>query len=577
MKKIMLIFCVAVVYLKASSQSVAINNDGSSPSNSAMLDIKSSTKGILIPRTSTSSRVVIPSPAKGLLVFDTTSNNFWFHDGLAWIEIPFGKVWGLAGNNATNPLNNFLGTTDNQPLRLRLNNKWAGELNPISRNYLLGDSAGASLQSAVAKGNIAIGSGALRSHVFANGTIAIGDSALTNANQNATLNTAIGYHALQANLTGQTNTAVGYNTLALNPGGHLNTAIGYAVLSKTINNGNSNAAVGANAMSNSTTSTRSAALGALALNAATSINNAVAIGYNSMGLTSQADHDIAIGYFAMYAGVGGNNIAIGPESLQNIAGDGNVAVGALALQNMDAGARNTAIGNYAMKDILGGYDNTAVGNQSVVGPGNINNATAIGSGSKVICSNCLSLGGDNAGYRTKVGINNSNPFTDLHIIQQSDNGADKTRGIRLQRSTGTNQWRTLIDPNNNYIFEYNNGLYAYIEPVGGTFVSPSDARLKKNIQPLEEILAKLLLLRPATYEYTLGDAANTKLTGFIAQDVEKIFPGFVHTGQDGYKGIAYQNFGIIAVKAIQEQQQLIEALEKKNEELEKRLTRLEKK
>ncbi|MEO6540689.1 MAG: hypothetical protein ABIN74_06860 [Ferruginibacter sp.] len=79
MKKILLLFCAAVVYLKASSQSVAINNDGSSPSNSAMLDIKSSTKGILIPRTSTSSKVAIPGPAKGLLIFDTTSDILWFN------------------------------------------------------------------------------------------------------------------------------------------------------------------------------------------------------------------------------------------------------------------------------------------------------------------------------------------------------------------------------------------------------------------------------------------------------------------------------------------------------------------
>ncbi|MEO7768018.1 MAG: hypothetical protein ABIS01_11350, partial [Ferruginibacter sp.] len=50
-------------------QSVAINTDKSLPHGSAMLDIKSNTKGLLIPRTSTTSRNAIVSPAKGLLIY----------------------------------------------------------------------------------------------------------------------------------------------------------------------------------------------------------------------------------------------------------------------------------------------------------------------------------------------------------------------------------------------------------------------------------------------------------------------------------------------------------------------------
>ena len=135
----------------------------------------------------------------------------------------------------------------------------------------------------------------------------------------------------------------------------------------------------------------------------------------------------------------------------------------------------------------------------------------------------------------------------------------------------------MIDPSNNYIFEYNDNLYSYVEPVGGAFVTSSDERLKKNITPLPGVLEKILLLQPKTYQYIATSDAGRLSYGFLAQDVDKLFPEFVFSSENGIKGIAYSNFSVIAVKAIQEQQQLIETLMKKNEELEKRITRLENK
>src|SRR4029077_18658766 len=125
-----------------------------------------------------------------------------------------------------------------------------------------------------------------------------------------------------------------------------------------------------------------------------------------------------------------------------------------------------------------------------------------------------------------VGINIAAPYTDLHIIQQTDAGGDKVRGIRLQRSANTNHWRTMIDPSNNYIFEYNDALYSYVEPFGGAFVNPSDARLKKDVTPLTAVLDKLLLLQPKSYQYIATADAGRYSYGFLAQDVEKLFPDF---------------------------------------------------
>jgi hypothetical protein len=137
----------------------------------------------------------------------------------------------------------------------------------------------------------------------------------------------------------------------------------------------------------------------------------------------------------------------------------------------------------------------------------------------------------------------------------------------------------MIDPSNNYIFEYNDNLYSYIEPVGGAFVTSSDERLKKDITPLTGIMDKLLLLQPKTYQYIATSDAGHLSYGFLAQDVEKLFPEFVFSGENGIKGIAYSNFSVIAVKAIQEQQQVIEEqkqkLDTQQQQIEAMLKRIE--
>lgn len=68
---------------------VAINNTNTDPDASAMLDIQSTDKGVLIPRMTSTQRTDIDSPANGLLVFDTDKNSFWyFHSSKSvWIEL----------------------------------------------------------------------------------------------------------------------------------------------------------------------------------------------------------------------------------------------------------------------------------------------------------------------------------------------------------------------------------------------------------------------------------------------------------------------------------------------------------
>ncbi|MEO6818873.1 MAG: tail fiber domain-containing protein, partial [Ginsengibacter sp.] len=93
-----------------------------------------------------------------------------------------------------------------------------------------------------------------------------------------------------------------------------------------------------------------------------------------------------------------------------------------------------------------------------------------------------------------------------------------------------------------------------------------------------KVLPSVMKLEAKTYQY-IDNPANAGLSyGFIAQDVEKIFPDFVSTkGPDGMKAIAYEKLNIIAIKAIQEQQQQIETLKSTVEKLEKAVEALMKK
>jgi hypothetical protein len=73
------------------SAQVGVNGTNSDPDPSAMLDISSTDKGMLIPRMTSAQRTNISNPAQGLMVFDNTTNSFWYYSGSAWIELDTGN------------------------------------------------------------------------------------------------------------------------------------------------------------------------------------------------------------------------------------------------------------------------------------------------------------------------------------------------------------------------------------------------------------------------------------------------------------------------------------------------------
>lgn len=86
-QRLILLFAVPCMFfpLRIISQNIGFGT--STPHPSAMLDISSTSKGLLMPRMTAAQRAAIVNPAKGLMVFDSTTNNFWFYNGSAWREL----------------------------------------------------------------------------------------------------------------------------------------------------------------------------------------------------------------------------------------------------------------------------------------------------------------------------------------------------------------------------------------------------------------------------------------------------------------------------------------------------------
>ena len=89
MKKFILFLLSCLAAGALTQAQVSISTDNSAPDNSAMLDVKSTSKGLLIPRMTTADRDVIESPADGLMIFNTTTRCYDTYNAItsAWETI----------------------------------------------------------------------------------------------------------------------------------------------------------------------------------------------------------------------------------------------------------------------------------------------------------------------------------------------------------------------------------------------------------------------------------------------------------------------------------------------------------
>lgn len=166
----------------------------------------------------------------------------------------------------------------------------------------------------------------------------------------------------------------------------------------------------------------------------------------------------------------------------------------------------------------------------------------------------------------RVGMGTDEPSTTLHIKTQGDEYA-----LRIQR--GAAAWDINPLPAFDYLgFVKDNWTLAHVDGGSGQWITISDARMKQNITPLEDVMDKLNQIQVYTYAFK-HDSAHQRNTGVLAQDLLTLFPEMVNVEEDVYS-VAYSKFSVILIKALQEQQTEIDKLE---EELTSLLNEISKK
>jgi trimeric autotransporter adhesin len=236
MKRFILTGLCIIAFVYAQSQNVAINNDGTTPHASAMLDIKSPDKGLLIPRinlVSDSDITTISSPRLSLLIYNTSNTlpdgeGFYFWNGNKWSKLitrtNLGNLaWNVSGNNGTNGNTDFIGTTDNRPLVFKTNNIPSGKIDPGPNNVFFGQSAGLNILSG--NNNSFFGHSAGRANTTGSNNLFAGSLSGT-SNLIGNGNAFVGHAAGRENITGNRNTFLGEDAGINNVAGDENVFIG---------------------------------------------------------------------------------------------------------------------------------------------------------------------------------------------------------------------------------------------------------------------------------------------------------------------------------------------------------------
>ncbi len=351
MKYIVKIIIASYVILTTSYLSfgqVGINTDGSNPDASAMLDVKSTTKGILIPRMTTTQRTNISPAATGLMVYDTELKSLMMYDGTNWITIR--TVLADADNDTRIDVEK---TTDEDVIRFDLDGSTRFKLERTSSsqtrltfeendNVLIGKNTGSGIPT-TSDANVFIGTNTGQNTTTSapkTDNVGIGYNVANNGTHRKGV--YIGYEVAKNNATSYTaeaNVIIGDQAGYSLTGGDYNIIMG-AEAGYNIGNGGSNLIMGYKAGYN-LTGHNNVVMGYYAGEDITGNDN-IAIGYNAGKNTTSGDYNTFIGRSAGYINsTGSYNIAIGRNAGYKLGtGTHNVILG------RDAGYNHT--GNYSV-------------------------------------------------------------------------------------------------------------------------------------------------------------------------------------------------------------------------------------
>ena len=172
-----------------------------------------------------------------------------------------------------------------------------------------------------------------------------------------------------------------------------------------------------------------------------------------------------------------------------------------------------------------------------------------------------------------VGIGTSAPTAALQVVSSgvAFKAGDSSQGITVNTASGGTILEMFSFGNLDFIDGWTNSLFgpsrAFIIDKNGVYAQGSDLRLKTDILPLEDALAKVMNLRGVSYMMKADETRERKI-GVIAQELEQEYPELVATDNQGIKSVAYANLTAVLIEAVK-------GLKAENETLKGRLERLE--
>ena len=542
------LFCGTNITNAQGSEGVGINTTTIDPN--AILDIRNSGsgtfKGVKMPFLPASNALPAMDGANpGIMFFDSESNQLYnsiVDDNGANEWDPAG--WGMRGTPNTDVNKHWIGTTDNVGFNIGTNNS--------SRIRVR------------ANGKVGIGLTNPSELLEVNGAIKIGSADNSNpgtiqwTGSDLELYKDTGWISLTNTSSGDNDWLIGNSIYNLTN----NIGIGTGSPSNKLGVAGG-VAIGSSFASTTTTATNGLNVeGNVGIGTAGSNTTSLHItnaGTNNMGILNLQE-GVASGTGVAQWNINNmstNGAKVGLWATTNSAGTG----GRYGILNqVSANSSSTA-------DIFGIYsDVDGAGSSSVYGLRLFNDGTGTGTDYGV-----YSTGEDINYFEGSLGIGTDAPAAQLHLAHPSG----VSNGFTLQNTYDTDTWHWYVYTTNDLTLRFNGSQKGSFDDVSGNYTATSDRRLKKNITPVGGVLNNLMKLNLVEYNYK-QQSDKRKYTGFIAQEVKDIFPSLVYyQDEDDLFLMDYAGVGPLAVKAIQEQQIIIEKLQEKVLMLENKIAQMD--
>jgi hypothetical protein len=387
-------------------------------------------------------------------------------------------------------------------------------------------------------------------------SVAIGrDSGYTGQDQNAV---AIGVNAGKG-FQGNSGVAIG-NGSGFSYQSDYGTAVG--VLAGETNQGESATAVGNLAGRTSQSS------------------GAVAVG-NNAGSVTQGSNASAIGFYAANDNQGASGVAIGPSAGRTDQGESGVSIGNAA-GYQDQGIASVAIGKEAGKYSQGANSiaiGNAAGQTNQAANGIVINSSGAGVSNNFVGHIVLQSGSNKYLYYNGT---DTWKFTGGDVVVPNDSllvgantpiGGASASSVQVTHSTAQNGLTIKNAGNARYYIhaiETATGNYALLNDLGvgaqiangqSSWSTYSDETLKENISDIGPVLDTIKDFRCVNYSLKATESEAADKVGFIAQDWEHTFPNVVTKDEDSTLSMKYTETIPVLLKAIQEQQAMIETLQ----------------